>query len=194
MKQYSPKTMFFRMADGDSQSYYDASDSEEYYDAFDEAKEIEKEEEEKKRQKVKKSIEKVKKSLQAGEPKTVAQKIAKAKYKQGPIGAAALSADMYEPEEMDDENEASFQVPMVVENKEPPKTKLERKEKKRLIKEMLKESQAEATKPKRKKHSVKPTRLKTIKETRTQLVKELRPSKEPKKGKEISRKRKGYVR
>ena len=67
---------------------------------IDEAMEIEKEEE-KKKQKVKKSVEKVKKSLQAGEPKTMAQKIAKGKYKQGPIGAAALSADMYEPEEMD---------------------------------------------------------------------------------------------
>ena len=116
----------------------------------------------------------------------MAQKIAMKKYKQAAIGAAALPADMYEPE-----TDSSVQVPMNVENEEPPKTRLERKEEKKMIKEMLKESKpVEATKPKRKKQSVKTTRQKTIKETRAQIVKEFRPAKEPKKEKKLEKEEK----
>ena len=193
MKQPNVKTMYYDMADDNSEAYDDA---------MDEAMEIEKEEEEKKKQKVKKSVEKVKQSLYEGEPKTMAQKIAMKKYKQAPIGAAALPADMYEPEDIigwADESadikrarlknrtenyaatmiqklirgrkvreskiangaDSSVQVPMNVENEEPPKTRLERKQEKKIIKQMFKEPPpdetqaqivpAEAIKPKRKK-------------------------------------------
>ena len=53
-----------------------------------------------KKHKVKKSIGKVKQSLQEGVPQTMAHKIAKGKYKPFPGGAAALAADMYDTEGM----------------------------------------------------------------------------------------------
>jgi hypothetical protein len=85
MRQPSVKTFYYEMSDGDK---YEQAEE----DAIDEAMNIEKEEEERKMNKVKKTIKDVKSNLLKSKPKTLANKIAMRKYKPSPDD----DADTYE--------------------------------------------------------------------------------------------------